>query len=84
MQQATSGGKPSEGLYLDFGRAGPIISFFISSGNLVSLVVVKAYLSNRVQYVSVGQSTSTSLPVISGVPTRKCYWSCDLPSIIRC
>ena len=29
---------------------------------------VRAYLSNRVQYVSIGQSTSPMLPVISGVP----------------
>ena len=29
---------------------------------------VKAYLANRVQYVSVGHSNSSSLPVLSGVP----------------
>ena len=29
---------------------------------------MKAYLTNRVQYVSVGQSDSNTLPVISGVP----------------
>jgi ribonuclease P/MRP protein subunit RPP40 len=29
---------------------------------------VRAYLTNRVQYVSIGQSSSTTLPVLSGVP----------------
>ena len=29
---------------------------------------VRAYLSNRVQYVSIDHSTSPTLPVISGVP----------------
>ena len=29
---------------------------------------VRAYLTNRVQYVSIGISSSTTLPVLSGVP----------------
>ena len=29
---------------------------------------IRAYLSNRLQYVSVGQSVSSVLPVLSGVP----------------
>ena len=29
---------------------------------------VRAYLTNRVQYVSIGKSCSTTLPVLSGVP----------------
>ena len=35
-------------------------------GNLWSWL--RAYLTDRVQYISVGQSFSKSLPVISGVP----------------
>ena len=37
---------------------------------------VRAYLSNRVQYVSIGQSTSSTLPVISGVPQGFFVQSC--------
>ena len=62
-------------VYLDFRKAFDSVAHsellyklwkFGITGNLWSWL--SAYLTNRVQYVSVGQSFSNKLPVISGVP----------------
>ena len=57
-------------IYLDFKKAFDSVAhnelLFGITGDL--WLWVRAYLSNRVQYVSIGQSTSPKLPVISGVP----------------
>ena len=61
--------------YLDFRKAFDSVAHnellfklwnFGITGNL--WLWLKAYLTNRVQYVSVGHSTSHTLPVLSGVP----------------
>ena len=45
---------------------------------------IRAYLSNRLQYVSVGQSVSSVLPVLSGVPqgSGPLLFVNDLPSSV--
>ena len=59
-------------VYLDFRKAFDSVSHnellykLCITGNLWSWV--RTYLSNRFQFVSVGQSTSRTSPVISGVP----------------
>ena len=65
----------SDVVYLDFCKAFDSVSHcellfklwkFGVTGNIWSWL--RAYLTGRIQYVSVGQSLSDSLPVISGVP----------------
>ena len=62
-------------IYLDFRKAFDSVAHnelllklwkFGINGNI--WFWLRAYLSNRVQFVSIGQSTSPSLPVVSGVP----------------
>ena len=68
-------GLQTDVVYLDFRKAFDSVAHselmcklwkFSITGNLWSWL--RAYLTDRVQYVSVGQSFSNSLPVISGVP----------------
>ena len=65
----------SDVIYLDFRKAFDSVAHnellykiwkFGITGNL--WLWLRAYLTNRVQFVSIGQSSSSTLPVISGVP----------------
>ena len=65
----------SDVIYLDFRKAFDSVAHnellykiwkFGIAGNL--WLWLRAYLTNRVQFVSIGQSSSSTLPVISGVP----------------